>query len=202
MFSTMVFMNLIASRYFFGSPLTARALAGATLGVVGVALLFLPELLAAQEGGATAVGIGFALGSAFLSSVGNMFAVRNQKSGIPVLTGTAWGMFYGAMAASVVAAVQGVPWRFDPRLAYVGSLVYLALLGSIVAFGAYLTLVKRIGAGPASYVGVATPVIAILLSTLVEGYRWTWIAAAGVLLAIAGNVLVLRAPAKVPAPRD
>ena len=196
LFSTMVFMNMVASRCFFGTPLTARGLAGATLGVGGVALLFLPELAAAEYGSAAALGIAFALGSALLSTLGNMLAVRNQRAGIPVLTGIAWGMAYGAAAAGLAAAAQGVPWTLDLRPAYVGALVYLALLGSIVAFGAYLTLVHRVGAGPAAYTGVATPVFAMLLSTLFEGYRWSWVAGAGVLLAVAGNVLVLRPAAK------
>jgi len=199
LFSSIVFMNIIASRLFFGTPLTARAMTGATLGVGGVALLFLPELVAAQSGGGAALGIALALLSALLSSIGNMFAVRNQQAGVPVLTGTAWGMAYGAAAAALAAAASGVSWTFDARPAYVGSLVYLALVGSIVAFIAYLTLVQRIGAGPASYTGVATPVLAMALSTLLEGYRWTWVAAAGVVLAVAGNVLVLRPAPKTPA---
>jgi drug/metabolite transporter (DMT)-like permease len=194
LFSTIVFMNMIASRCFFSTPLTPRGVAGAALGVAGVALLFLPELAAAQSGGRAALGVALALVSALLSCAGNMFAVRNQRAGIPVLTGTAWGMAYGAITAALTATVFGVPWTFDTGPAYVGSLVYLALLGSIVAFVAYLTLVQRIGAGPASYTGVATPVLAMVLSTLLEGYRWTWVAAAGVLLAVAGNVLVLRSP--------
>ena len=72
------------------------------------------------------------------------------------------------------------------------SLLYLAAFGSVAAFGAYLTLLARVGAGPASFVGVATPVIALLLSTLVEGYRWTPVAVLGVVLAIVGNVMALR----------
>lgn len=192
LFSTLVFMNMVASWFFFGTPLTARGLAGAALGVGGVALLFLPELAATRLGSDAALGIALALGSAALSSVGNMLAVRNQKAGIPILTSTAWGMAYGAAAAAVAATVRGVPWDFDPRPGYVASLLYLALPGSIVAFGAYLTLVRRIGAGPASYTAVATPVVAMLLSTLFEGYRWSWAAGAGVLLAVAGNLLVLR----------
>ena len=75
------------------------------------------------------------------------------------------------------------------------SLAYLAVFGSIVAFVAYFALLKRVGAGPSSYVAVATPVIALVLSTLFEGYRWTPVAVAGVVLAVLGNVLALRATA-------
>ena len=107
-------------------------------------------------------------------------------------------MAYGALTAAVAATVVGAPWTFDARAGYVASLVYLAMFGSVVAFGAYLTLLKRIGAGPASFVGVATPVLALLLSTLLEGYRWTWVAALGVVLAVIANWLALL-PAR-PAP--
>ena len=120
--------------------------------------------------------------------------MRNHARDLPVFPTTAWGMLYGACVAALVAIAQGVPWRFDATPAYVASLLYLAVFGSIVAFGAYLTLLKMVGAGPASYLAVSTPVIAMLLSTLFEGYRWTWPAVLGVALAVAGIVLAL-APA-------
>ena len=202
LFSTIVFMNLVASRFLFRTPLSARMLVGAACGVGGVALLFLPELAAARQGGAAALGIAYGLGATLLACVANMLAVANQKRGIPVFAGTAWGMAYGAATAAAVALARGVPWSFEPSFAYAASLVYLALFGSVVAFGAYLTLVQRIGAGPASYTGIATPVVALALSTLFEGYRWTWVAGAGVALAVVGNVLVLKPAAKRGAGRS
>ncbi len=192
LFSTIVFLNPLGARLFFGTPLTARALAGATLGVGGVALLFLPELIAARDGGDAARGIAYGLGATALASGGNLLAMRNQAAGIPIFPGTAWGMAYGTVVAGAAALLHGVDWNVDVRPTYVLSLVYLAVFGSIAAFGAYLTLIQRIGAGSASYVGVATPVVAMVLSTALEGYRWTWLAAAGVVLALAGNVMVLR----------
>ena len=191
-FSTIVFMSPVGMRLAFGTPLSARTLVAATLGVAGVALLFLPELDAARHGGNAALGIALALVSTIIATAGNLFAVRNHQAGLPTFPATAWGMAYGALAAALSAAVTGAAWTFDPRPAYVISLLYLAVFGSIAAFGAYLTLLKRVGAAPSSFVGVATPVVAMLLSTLFEGYRWTWVAVLGVALAIAGNVLALR----------
>ncbi len=89
--------------------------------------------------------------------------------------------------------------RFDASPTYALSLAYLALFGSVVAFGAYLTLLKRVGGGPAAFVSVATPVLALALSTLFEGYRWTWVAGVGVVLAVLGNWLAV-VPAKRRAP--
>ena len=193
-FATIVFMSAIGMRLVFGTPLTVRILLAATLGVAGVALLFLPELGRARDGGSAAIGIAWAFAATVLATAGNIFAVRNQRRGLPLFPTTAWGMLYGAGVAAIFALGHGASWTFDASAPYVLSLVYLAVLGSIVAFGAYLTLLKHVGAGPASYVGVSTPVIAMLLSTLFEGYRWTWVGVLGVALAIAGNVLALRAP--------
>jgi drug/metabolite transporter (DMT)-like permease len=200
-FATIVFMSAIGMRIVFGTPLTARMMLAATLGVAGVALLFLPELRTARDGGSTAIGIAWALVATALATAGNIVAVRNQRRGLALFPMTAWGMLYGAGVALLFALASGAQWTFDPGFRYVASLAYLAVLGSIVAFGAYLTLLERVGAGPASYVGVSTPVIAMLLSTLFEGYRWTWVGALGVALALAGNVLALRAPKPArPAP--
>ena len=192
LFATIVLFNPLLARIFFGTPLTARALAGGAIGVAGVALMFAPEILALANGGDPALGIAFGLGATLIASGGNMLAVRNQRAGIPIFQGAAWGMAYGAGVATLVALLHGAAFTFSATLPYVASLAYLALFGSIVAFGAYLTLIARVGAGPAAYVNVATPVVAMALSTLLEGYRWTWPAAAGVALALAGNVLVTR----------
>ena len=196
LFSTIVFLNPIGMRVFFGTPLTARTFIAAAMGVAGVALLFLPELAQARGGGAATYGVAFGLGATVIASGGNLIAQRNQRAGIPTLAGNCWGMAYGALVAAVAASVQGAEWTFDAQPGYIVSLAYLALFGSVIAFGAYLTLLRRIGATRAAYTAVATPVIALALSTLFEGYRWTWVGALGVVLAIAGNALALRPPRK------
>jgi drug/metabolite transporter (DMT)-like permease len=191
LFSTIVFMNPIGSRLVFGTPLTLRTLVAAGLGVVGVALLFLPELRQARQGGAVALGILLGLVATAVASGGNLTAMRNQAAGIPVLTGNAWGMAYGALTAALIALATGEAWSIDWRAPYLASLVYLAVFGSVVAFAAYLTLLKEVGSASGSYVAVATPIVAMLLSTLFEDYRWTPVAAVGVVLAVAGNWLAL-----------
>jgi drug/metabolite transporter (DMT)-like permease len=199
-FSTIVFMNPIGMRIAFGTPLTLRMLAAATLGVGGVALLFVPEIDAARHGGRAALGIVVAFGATVLATIGNLLAARNHKVGLPTFPATAWGMLYGALSAAITATLIGTRWSFEVTPGYIGSLAYLAVFGSVVAFGAYLTLLGRVGAGPAAFVGVATPVLALVLSTLFEGYRWSWLSALGVVLAVFGNWLALR-PARNAIPR-
>ncbi|HEY6829655.1 MAG TPA: EamA family transporter [Gemmatimonadaceae bacterium] len=191
-FSTIVFMNPVGARWLFGTAVTLRTLVAAVLGVVGVALLFVPELTQARHGGEIALGFAFGIGSTMIASAGNMAAMRNQRASIPVLSSTAWGMLYGAATAAIMALIADAPWTVDLRAPYIVSLAYLAVFGSVIAFGSYLTLLKMVGPGPASYVGVTTPIVAMLASTLFEGYRWTALGAFGVVLAMAGNWLALK----------
>jgi len=192
LFSTIVFMNPIGMRLAYGAPLASRTIVAAVLGVAGVVLLFLPELATARQSSTVALGIALALGATLLATGGNLIAVRNHRASVGVFEGTAWGMAWGALTAALIAVATGAPLSFDPRPAYWLSLLYLAVFGSIVAFGAYFTLLKKAGVGVAGYTGVTTPVIAVLLSTLFEGFAWTSTAVLGVALAVAGNAITLR----------
>ena len=194
LFATIVFMNPVGMRLVYRAPLSMRVLVAAALGVAGVALLFLPDLLAARQGGEAALGIAYGLGGTVIASAGNIVALRNQRAGIPIFPGTAWAMLYGALAIALVALATRVPWTLDPRPAYWWSFAYLVVFGSIAAFGTYLTLMRKVGPALSGFVGVATPVVALLLSTLFEGYRWTGIAVAGAGLAVVGNLLALPKP--------
>ena len=192
LFSTLVFMSLVGTRIAFATPITARAVLGATLGVGGVALLFAPQLTTSDARGDVVLGVALSLGATFLCTLGNLVSMKMQREQLPILPTTAWGMAYGAIVAALLATVAGVQWAFDWSVRYVGSLVYLACFGSVIAFGAYFMLLKRVGAGPSSYVAVATPVLAMVLSSALEGYRWTAAGVIGIALAVVGNVLVLR----------
>ena len=192
LFSTIVFLNPIVMRLAYGERIAAQTMVAATLGVAGVTLLFSRELLSAQQSANVALGVALTLGGTMLASVGNIIAVRNHRASVGVLEGTVWAMAWGAVTAAIIAIATGSPFSFDARPGYVLSLVYLAVFGSIVAFGAYFTLIHKVGVAVAGYTGVATPVIAVLLSTLFEGFTWTPLAAFGVVLVAAGNYLALK----------
>ena len=133
-----------------------------------------------------------ALLGALTASFGNMVSQAIQKADIPVVQSNAWGMFYGALFMGAVALVNGREFAFEWSFAYVSSLAYLTVFGSIVAFGAYLTLLGRIRAHKAGYAMVMFPVVALLLSTLFEGLEVTLATVGGTLLVLVGNVFVLR----------
>jgi drug/metabolite transporter (DMT)-like permease len=184
--------NIIGMRVFFGVHTGRLNLLGALLGICGVIVLFWPELRALSSGGSTITGMAWAFGATISASLGNMAATRNQRHQMPVLQVNGWSMLYGALFTCAIAASLGLHFTFDWSWRYVGALAYLAVFGSILAFGAYLTLMKRIGASRAGYSMVAIPAVALLISTFLEHLQWTAPLYIGVALCLAGNVLVLR----------
>ncbi len=171
-----------------------RVLLGAGLGVAGIALLFGPEIATTHASQQTALGLALALGATVSFCIGNMFSSAYQQGGMPVVPANAWGIFYGMVLMALVALVRGEPFIVEWTARYLFSIAWLALAGTVIGFFAYVTLIGRIGPGRASYATVLMPVVALALSTLFEQYHWTLAAALGVVLVLAGNVIVLSAP--------
>jgi drug/metabolite transporter (DMT)-like permease len=191
-FALLVFWNLLGARVFFGTPAPRAVLLGAVLGFTGVALLFWPEVRSVRSAAGQGLGVALALIATAVASAGNLYSQRLFSRGIAVVPGTAVAMGYAALAVMAWCAATDVPFAFDARPAYVLSLAYLAVFGSVVAFVSFLTLLHRIGAGRSGYTAAVIPVIAMLASTVFEGYHWTAGAVAGMALVVAGTVFVLR----------
>jgi drug/metabolite transporter (DMT)-like permease len=192
-FSLVVFTNALGMRLFFGLPIRLTAVLAATLGVTGVALIFGRELLSVRTSAGNELrGLLLALAATLVASLGNMVATRNHRHGLPVMQVNAWSMLYGAVFVLVVALAGGEPLSFEFSWPYLASLLFLALFGSALAFGAYLTLMGRIGADRAAYTAVAIPIVALLLSTAFEQLRWHLETFTGVAACIGGIALTLR----------
>ena len=191
-FSMMVWMNIVNARLFFGTRAGWRVIAGSILGVIGIAVLFQPQVEHFSLTDLTLYGAGLAVLGAFLASLGNMVSQASQKDGLPIIQSNAWGMLYGAVLTAAIAVWQGKTFAFDPSPEYLISLLYLTVFGSIVGFGSYLTLLGRIGAHKAGYAMVMFPVVALVISVLFEGLELTQPIVAGISLVLAGNVFILR----------
>jgi len=191
-YSASPLLGMLGMRVFFGTPMTRRVMAGSVLGMVGIALVFQPEFSRLHGDGNTIVGAIFTVLAVVVSTLGSIVAHRNHEARIPLWQGMAWGMLYGATFSLAVALATGKRLGFEVTPGYILSLVYLAVLGSIIAFGAFLTLLKRVGAARAGYIGVMVPIVALFVSAAFEGFQWhalTWI---GIVVSVAGNVIVLR----------
>ena len=193
-FASLALLNLILFRVAARQRAAALSWGGAALGVVGVAVLSGSEILRAGLDAASAAGVGFAFVAVIASAFGNYFAWRGQNAGSAVIPSTAWAMAYGTGLLALYGLATGVEWSVEPSLTYMGSLLYLSVFGSVIAFVVYFTVARARGYALASNITAQTPPIAMLVSVEIEGARFGWPALAGLGLVLAGQVLLIRAP--------
>jgi drug/metabolite transporter (DMT)-like permease len=191
-YSASPLLAMFGMRIAFGQAMTARMAVGAVLGIAGVALVYWPELEHARHRGNVVLGAVFTAAAVFVTTLGNLVAQRNHERKLHGWATMAWSMGYGALASLIVAVALGEPLAFDSSPAYLLSLLYLAVFGSIFAFAGFLEVLGRIGPTRASYVGVMVPIVALFISSLFEDFNWQAMTFAGVAVSLAGNVLVLR----------
>ena len=184
-------MNMINGAIFFHRRPETRTVIGAVLGMAGISLVFARDLAAFDLATGGSIGLLLSLAGSYVASLGNMASARNHAQGIPVMQANAFGMLYGTVLLFGYIAVSGVPLTFDTSPSFLGALVYLALFGSVIGFGTYLTLLGKIGPDRASYSSVMFPVVALLLSTWFEDFIWTGNIILGVGLTMLGNVVIL-----------
>ena len=190
-FSLIVICNAFFERLFFGRPVEPRLILASLLGLGGITLLFWPEIRAFDLQDRAVAGVLTTMIAVVIASLGNMAAVVNTGRKLPVIAVNAHAMAWGALTSVIVAAYFERQFNFSFEPAYVLSLLYLSIFGSAIAFGAYLALIRNIGSARAAYSSVLFPVVALTISTFLEGYRWTTPALAGVMFIVAGNWLVL-----------
>jgi drug/metabolite transporter (DMT)-like permease len=193
-FALLIVPNAVLARIFLGQRVGGRFLAGSAVAIAGVVLLFVHEARADPSGpGATLLGIALTGGAILSASSANVMQATERARRYPMVPTLATAMLMGAaMNAAFALATVGPP-VIDLRPAYLAGVLYLGLVGSSLAFTLYFGLIRAIGPAKAAYNGVMVPVVAMALSTLFEGYRWSALPAAGAALAIVGLVIALSA---------
>jgi drug/metabolite transporter (DMT)-like permease len=194
LFALLVVPNAILGRIFLGQQLSRPFLLGSIVAMAGIALLFTHEVrLDVSDDGAVARGIALTLGAVMCASIANVAQGTERARGLPIAALVAWSMAAGSVANGVWAWVTTGPPVFDPRPAYIAGVLYLGLLASALAFLLYYRVIREIGAARAAYSSVLVPVLAMGLSTVFEGYRWSLMAVLGGLLTLAGLLVALSA---------
>ena len=191
-FALLLFPNALLSRIFLGTPITRGFVSGSMIALAGIVLLMIREYHAAPLGSDVPLGAGMTLLALACASTGNVLQAGEVARRVPAAMLLAWAFLIGAAVDCVVALVLSGPPQFDWSPLYVGSVAYLALIGSVLTFPLYNLLLREMGPGHAAYNGVVVPVVAMLLSTVFEAYRWTGLNIAGALLALAGVVVALQ----------
>lgn len=191
-FTSLIFLNILGKRFIFKEMISNRVKLGGIMGGLGVMAIFSNEIFVIKDHDKMALGFLLGLLSTCSASAGNLIAYRNSKFKIPVISGNAWGMFYGAVATTMFCLFTGKTlfYSFDSK--YFFALFYLSLFGTVIAFQTYITLLGRIGPEKASYTSVITPVIAVLLSVFFEKFNFNFLTLVGVALCLGGNLLVLK----------
>jgi drug/metabolite transporter (DMT)-like permease len=186
LFSLMIFSNAIGGSLFFGQHMTRRFWFSGVVGVVGIALIFWPDIVAARGDASVLQGVALALTAVTLASTGNMLTLRLTRQGTPLVPLLAWSMGYGALTLTAIAMALQVELHLDGRPSYWLSLFYLSGLGSVAAFLLYFKLAQRQGPGRAALVGLVIPAIALLVSAVLEGWRPAPLSTTGIALCLTG----------------
>ena len=191
-FSTIVVMNMINGRIWFGTTINLKMVFGAMMGISGLTLVFWPEIQWEDSNYNMFKGLIFAFVATYFSSLGNIVSVRNQKKGIPVFYSNAYAMTFGCLTMLMITMITDEHWNFSWNPQFLLSLVFLSVFASVVGFWCYLTLLGRVGADRGAYATLIFPIVALSISTVFEGYQWSLIAISGVVLILLGNFIILK----------
>ena len=190
-FSTVVIMNILGETFYFKKKPSFKTLIGATIGMLGIVIIFNNEIFNFSLSNGTHIGLFLAFLGTFCASTGNMIYQRNLNNNFPLIETIAYAMLYGSLVTLLITQIKGTELLFEYTFNYITSLVYLSIVGSIFAFIFYLKLLERVGAGRAGYVGVVMPVLALLISTFFENLEWQIDLIVGLPILIIGAVLVI-----------
>jgi drug/metabolite transporter (DMT)-like permease len=190
-FSTVVIMNILGEAFYFKKKPTFKTLIGASIGMVGVIIIFNNEIFNFSLNNVTHVGLILALLGTFCASTGNMIHQRNLNNNFPLIETIAYAMLYGSLITLLITQIKGTKLLFEYTFSYIASLAYLSIVGSIFAFIFYLKLLEKVGAGRAGYVGVTMPVLALFISTIFESLEWQLNLIVGLPVLVIGAVLVI-----------
>ncbi len=195
MSSSIIYFNVVLRRWWLKQPIRLEVVVGATLGLAGIVSMFVPEFSKVSMDAALATGLSIAFVSFFSASIGNVISERILTSGTPVIQMNFYAMSYAMVMLYITAWVTNETLVVPTAPEFYISLLYLALFGSVLAFGSYMKLLKQIGADKAAYVVLVYPIVALVISTFFEGYTWSWLSVLGVVVVLVGNAIAM---GKVP----
>ncbi|MBD2843347.1 DMT family transporter [Erythrobacter rubeus] len=197
MFGLLMVPNAIFARIFLGERAQGRFFVGSMIAIIGVSFLLVHEWRANPDagviGGNVALGIVLAMLGILAASIANVIQANPTGRAVPMVSLLAWAMLYGTVFDLGFAALTAGPPPLPSSPGYWAGIVYLALIGSVVTFPLHYNLVREIGAGRTAYNSILTISVAMLISTLFEDYRWTALTAGGMVLAVVGMGIALRA---------
>jgi drug/metabolite transporter (DMT)-like permease len=190
-FIVLVLVNLIGDRIFFGVEIPKSALLGSVIAIIGMVMLFLPEMDQEDGGNHALIGLLTAIAGMLSASIGNLLQAQAQRQGLAILPTLTIAMASGGASMLLLALLLGDSLAIPLNSAYLASLGYLVLVASFVVYPAYMVLIREVGPGAAAYSTVGIPLVALVLSTLFEGYHWRSLSLSGAIMLLSGMILML-----------
>lgn len=152
---------------------------GIALGLVGVAMLTMESDLQANPIGTLAL-----IAATVSWSFGSIWSKRLS---LPTgLMASAAEMLAGGAVFMLISLVLGEHFKSAPSVASTSALVYLIIFGSLVAFSAYLYLLKNVRPALATSYAYVNPVVAVVLGVGFAGEQITWFGIVGMLVILTG----------------
>lgn len=194
LFALLIIPNALIAQLWLKIRSTRAFWVGSAIAGAGVGLLILREYRIAPVGGhEVLIGAALTIAGVMCASISNVIQAKDSIRRYPMMPLLAWSMLFGALLDAVFAWSLFGPPVIETRPAYIGGVLYLALVGSVLTFPLYFRLIRDIGPGKAAYTSVLIPIIAMMISTLFEGYHWSSLSIAGAVLAMSGLAIAMRA---------
>ena len=189
--SMMIVTNILLGALLLGLPVRRHVVVGAAMGIAGVAMVSWPEFRDMELDGGGPLGMAMAVAAMLAGSLASIAAARNLRAGLPVLETTGICMLYGAACSLAVAVALGRAFAWDWSPLFLGAFAWVAVPGSAVGFVLFIALIGRIGPDRAAYSILLLPIVALGISTALEGFTWTPLSVVGAVAVLAGNFVVL-----------
>lgn len=190
-FSALIFMNILNERIFFNIKATSNTYFASFIGLVGFFIIFSNEITNFTYSNKAHIGIFLGIIATYFASLGNILSLRNSKNSLPVISSISYAMLYGSIFTFILSFIFNKEFIFEFSKSYITSLLFLSIIGSILAFTLYFKLIEQIGTGRAGYIGAILPVVALIISTYFENLFWNKNIILGLPMLILGAVLVI-----------
>ncbi|AZZ35610.1 EamA family transporter [Bdellovibrio sp. qaytius] len=190
-FTSIIFLNMFGARIFLNVPFEKKVVWGGILSLIGMACISLNEYLNIGLHPSSLWGFLIGLLSTVSASAGNLISYLNKKNNVPISANNSWAMLYGSGFSLFICFILGKSLHVDVTSTFVISFFYLSIFGTVISFWAYFKLIENIGPAKAAFTSIASPVIALGVSTYMEKLDWSIYLALGAVFCIMGNVVAL-----------
>jgi len=191
-FTSIIFLNMFGARIFFKTPFEKKTVLGAIVSFTGMAFITWNEYIHIGLHPMSLWGFLLSFLGTISASAGNLVSSLNKNDHIPVMANNAWSMLYGSLLTLIFCLIKNVSFAVQITPEFLISFAYLTLFGTILAFWAYLKLIENIGPSKAAFTSVASPVIALGVSSVYENLNWSLWLALGASFCIIGNIIALK----------